>query len=99
MRKKPILTALNSDGQLIRIDAADRGERYMGATQDHEDCELYPVFRSTKQSSFAHLPSQQHVAAPLSWTLRNSSGVSEGVDKSVEQSDGEFLSIGVWGRQ
>ena len=33
------------------------------------------------------------------WTLRNSSGVSEGVDKSVEQSDGEFLNIGVWGRQ
>ncbi len=31
----------------------------------------------------------------LAWTLRNSSGVSEGVDKSVEQSDGEFLSIGV----
>ena len=35
----------------------------------------------------------------IGWTLRNSSGVSEGVDKSVEQSDGEFLSIGVWGRQ
>ena len=63
VRKEPILTALKSDGQLIRISDADRGERYMGATQDHEDCELYPVFRSRKQSSFAHLPSQEHVAA------------------------------------
>ena len=63
MRKEPILTALDADGQLVRIDGATPGERYMGATQDHEDCELYPVFRSRKQSSFAHLPSQEHVAA------------------------------------
>ena len=63
VRKEPILTALDADGQLVRIDDADRGKRYMGATQDHEDCELYPVFRSTKQSSFALLPSQVHVAA------------------------------------
>ena len=63
MRREPILTALDADGQLVRIHDADHGERYMGATQDHVDCELYPVFRSTKQSSFAHLPSQEHVAA------------------------------------
>ena len=63
MRREPILTALDADGQLIRMHDADHGERYMGATQDHEDCELYPVFRSRKQSSFAHLPSQEHVAA------------------------------------
>ena len=30
----------------------------------------------------------------LSWTLRNSSGVSEGIDKSVVQGGGEFLRIG-----
>ena len=35
----------------------------------------------------------------LNWTLRISSGVSEGVYKSVEQSDGEFLNIGVGDRQ
>ena len=63
MRKEPILTALDGNEQLVRIDDADHGERYMCATQDHEDCELYPVFRSRKQSSFAHLPSQEHVAA------------------------------------
>ena len=63
MRREPILTALDGNEQLVRIDDAIRGGRYMGATQDHEDCELYPVFRSRKQSSFAHLPSQEHVAA------------------------------------
>ena len=35
----------------------------------------------------------------LNWTLRISSGVSEGVYKSVEQSDREFLNIGVGDRQ
>ena len=35
----------------------------------------------------------------LGWTLRISSGVSEGVHKSVEQGDREFLNIGVGGRQ
>ena len=63
MRKEPILTAFDAHGQLIRIHDADHGGRYLGATQDHEDCELYPVFRSRKQSSFAHLPSQEHAAA------------------------------------
>ena len=33
----------------------------------------------------------------LSWTLRNSSGVSEGIHHSVVQSGGEFLYIGVAG--
>ena len=32
-----------------------------------------------------------------SWTLRNSSGVSEGIDHSVIQSSGEFPYIGVAG--
>ena len=61
MRKEPILTALGGNGQLVRIDAAVPGGRYMGATQDHEGCELYPVFRSTKQPSFAHLPRRGRV--------------------------------------
>ena len=65
MRKEPILTAVDANGRLARIDDAVHGGRYLGVTQDHQDCELYPVFRSTKQSSFAHLPSQEHVAAHL----------------------------------
>lgn len=63
MRKEPILTARDADGQLVRIDDAIHGGRYTGATQDHQDCELFPVFRSAKLDSFAHLPSQEHVAA------------------------------------
>ena len=35
----------------------------------------------------------------LSWTFRISSGVSQGIDKSVVQSDWEFLRIGVDGRR
>ena len=48
---------------------------------------------------FLRRMSRRGAAAPPSWTLRNSSGVSEGVHKSLEQSDGEFLNIGVGGRQ
>ncbi len=33
------------------------------------------------------------------WTFRISSGVSQGIDKSVVQSDWEFLRIGVDGRR
>ena len=36
---------------------------------------------------------------PLPWTFRISSGVSQGIDKSVVQSDWEFLRIGVDGRR
>ena len=36
---------------------------------------------------------------PSSWTFRISSGVSQGIDKSVVQSDWEFLRIGVDGRR
>ena len=36
---------------------------------------------------------------PLSWTLRISSGVSEGIYKSVVQSGGEFLRIEAGRRQ
>ncbi len=35
----------------------------------------------------------------LDWTFRISSGVSQGIDKSVVQSDWEFLRIGVDGRR
>ena len=35
----------------------------------------------------------------LAWALRISSGVSKGIYKSVVQSDGEFLNIGVGDRQ
>ncbi len=35
----------------------------------------------------------------LSWTFRISSGVSQGIYKSVVQSDWEFLRIGVDGRR
>ena len=37
--------------------------------------------------------------AVLIWTFRISSGVSQGIDKSVVQSDWEFLRIGVDGRR
>ena len=40
-----------------------------------------------------------HGMTELAWTLRISSGVSEGVHKSVEQGDREFLHIGVGDRQ
>ena len=42
------------------------------------------------------LQSQIHT---LDWTFRISSGVSQGIDKSVVQSDWEFLRIGVDGRR
>ena len=35
----------------------------------------------------------------LGWTFRISSGVSQGIDKSVVQSDWEFLRMGVDGRR
>ncbi len=35
----------------------------------------------------------------LGWTFRISSGVSQGIDKSVVQSDREFLNVGVGGRR
>ena len=43
----------------------------------------------------AHTLQKQH---PI-WTFRISSGVSQGIDKSVVQSDREFLRIGVDGRR
>ena len=39
------------------------------------------------------------LAQGLTWTFRISSGVSQGIDKSVVQSDWEFLRIGVDGRR
>ena len=55
----------------------------------------------------AHTPEVEQVRAllkvaddkqhPLCWALRISSGVSEGVYKSVVQVDGEFLHVGVAG--
>ena len=54
--REPILTALDASGRLIHIDDAVAGGRYMGATQDHADCELYPVLRSRRRPSIAHLP-------------------------------------------
>ena len=56
MRREPILTALGASGRLIHINDAIACGRYMGAAQDHQDCELYPVLRSRKRSSFAYLP-------------------------------------------
>lgn len=56
MKKHPILTALDGKGQLVRIGDSEAGERYKGATPDHQDCELYPVLRSRKLSSYAHTP-------------------------------------------
>ena len=56
MRREPIPTALDASGHLTHIDDAVVGGRYMGATQDHGDCELYPVLRSRRRPSFAHLP-------------------------------------------
>ena len=43
--------------------------------------------------------SSTSVPQHVSWTFRISSGVSEGIDKSVVQSDWEFLRIGVDSRR
>ena len=56
-------------------------------------------------STVAHALSDEQVslvsltADLLCWTFRISSGVSQGIDKSVVQSDWEFLRIGVDGRR
>ena len=56
----PIITALGAAGEIIRINDAEPGGRYAGATQDHEDCELYPRFPTDKRPSFAHMPKREH---------------------------------------
>lgn len=56
----PIITALNTKGETVRINDAELGGRYAGATQDHEDCELYPRFPTGKRPSFAHMPKREH---------------------------------------
>ena len=53
-----ITTALDPEGKRTHIDKAKRNVRYRGATPHHQDCELYPVIRKTKRSSFAHVPKQ-----------------------------------------
>ncbi len=55
-RRHPIRTAHDKNGALVKIENAVAGERYKGATQDHEGCLLYPVSRQRRQSSYAHLP-------------------------------------------
>ena len=45
------------------------------------------------------LPNHGFPARFLSWTLRNSSGVSKGIDKSVVQSGRDFPYIRVGGGQ
>ena len=56
----PIVTALNTEGKVIRINDAEPGGRYAGVTQDHEDCEFYPRFPTGKRPSFAHMPKREH---------------------------------------
>ncbi len=63
MRRHPIRTALDDNSLMVRIDDAVAGNRYKGATQDCQDCDLYPVFRKRKQSSFAHVPRTGGAAA------------------------------------
>ena len=56
----PIITALDTEGEVVRINNAKHGGRYAGATQDHEDCELYPRFPTSRRPSFAHMPKREH---------------------------------------
>ena len=56
----PIITALDGSGEVVRINDAEPGGRYMGTTQDHKDCELYPRFPTGKRPSFAHMPKREH---------------------------------------
>ena len=56
MNRDIITSALDAEGKRVHINEAESRGRYRGATQHHQDCELYPVFRKTKRSSFAHVP-------------------------------------------
>ena len=56
MNYDTITTALDDGGNQVRISEAKPGLRYRGATPHHQCCALYPVFRRTKRSSFAHAP-------------------------------------------
>ena len=68
------------------------------------DCEKPPVGDGEAEAAlFAGAVSQGAAMVlnvpVLGWTFRISSGVSQGIDKSVVQSDWEFLRIGVDGRR
>ena len=56
MRYDTITTALDDGDNRVQISDAKPGLRYRGATPHHQGCDLYPVFRRTKRSSFAHVP-------------------------------------------
>ena len=60
MTNDSIVTALDMDGTLTRIENAVSGLRYWGATQDHETCELHPRFPQNRRPSFAHMPKREH---------------------------------------
>ena len=57
-----------------------------------------PITKKSHRSTWTSCQNRiSHVTE--SWTLRNSSGVGEGIYKSVVKSDGEFLNVGVGDRQ
>ena len=60
-----------------------------------------PAADSEKPSDASHRwrRTRARASVALVWTFRISSGVSQGIDKSVVQSDREFLRIGVDGRR
>ncbi len=58
-----IRTATDESGERVHIDKATTGLRYRGLGA-HEGCLLYPVHRSSKRSSFAHLPNRAHCLPP-----------------------------------
>ena len=57
-------------------------------------CGLHP---SEKPLSLEIVRTKMAEIYTLGWTFRISSGVSQGIDKSVVQSDWEFLNVGVGG--
>ena len=58
MYREVITSALGASGKIVPIESAISGERYVGATPHHRNCELYPVFRQSKRASFVHMPRQ-----------------------------------------
>ena len=57
----PIVTAIDSENRNVRIEDAESGMRYRGASQDHRDCVLYARFPKYRRPSFAHMPNREHL--------------------------------------
>lgn len=92
-----ITVAVDADGKMTRIEDAVRGDRYTGASKHHERCELYPVFRTKKRASYAHMPktspcpnpngeSEAHRQTRVEW-YRHFKSQTSGCLICIEQSD------------